>query len=84
MTKVKCPGQDTRFWRPGDIFEIKCSRCGRMVEFFKDEASRRCPGCGKRIYNPRLTLGCAQWCPHAKECLGFEPGSAEPELLIRC
>ena len=73
MGKMLCPGQDTAFWRPGDIFEVTCSDCGREVEFFKDDVSRRCPGCGKRIQNPKLNLGCAQWCEHAKQCLGYDP-----------
>jgi hypothetical protein len=67
-----CPGQDTRFWRPGDIFDVTCARCGRKVEFFKDDATRLCR-CGNRIRNPKLSMGCAQWCEHAKECLGFDP-----------
>lgn len=73
MNKTICPGQDTRFWRPGDIFDVTCGNCGLEVEFFKDEGSRRCPKCSSRIKNPRLALGCAQWCEHAKECLGFDP-----------
>jgi len=82
-----CPGQDTRFWRPGDIYDVTCGKCGRSVEFFKDEASRRCPQCGTRLQNPKLALGCAQWCEHAKECLGFDPrqmkeDEAEPEAAL--
>jgi hypothetical protein len=68
-----CPGQDTAFWKPGDIFEVPCSHCGYEMEFFKDDASRRCTGCGARVQNPKLNLGCAQWCEHAKECLGYDP-----------
>jgi hypothetical protein len=67
---MKCPGQDTRNWKPGDIFESPCPGCGMPVEFFKDEAMRRCKGCGRRVRNPRLDLGCAEWCEHAAECLG--------------
>lgn len=73
MTKKICPGQDTRYWRPGDIFDVTCGSCGKVLEFFKDEATRKCPQCGTRIKNPHLALGCAQWCEHAKECLGFDP-----------
>lgn len=73
MGNMMCPGQDTAFWRPGDIFEVPCSACGREVEFFKDDATRRCPGCGQKVSNPKLNLGCAQWCEHAKECLGYDP-----------
>ena len=72
-TKSKCPGQNTMFWRPGDIFDVECGTCGAMVEFFKDEVSRRCSKCGSRVRNPKLNLGCAQWCEHAKECLGYDP-----------
>jgi predicted RNA-binding Zn-ribbon protein involved in translation (DUF1610 family) len=79
MTRINCPGQDTMFWRPGDIFDVACSKCGNIVEFFKDDASRRCPRCGNRIINLRLSLGCAQWCEHAKECLGFDPKELQVE-----
>ncbi|MBI5522306.1 MAG: HD domain-containing protein [Desulfarculus sp.] len=73
MGNTMCPGQDTAFWKPGDIFEVPCSHCGQEMEFFKDDASRRCTGCGARVQNPKLNLGCAQWCEHAKECLGYDP-----------
>lgn len=73
MSNTMCPGQDTRFWQPGDIFEVKCGACGTELEFFKDEGQRRCTKCGTRVRNPKLALGCAQWCEHAKECLGFDP-----------
>jgi endogenous inhibitor of DNA gyrase (YacG/DUF329 family) len=67
---MKCPGQDTQYWKPEDIFEAPCPACGNPVEFFKTDASRRCPACGWRFRNPRLDLGCAEWCPHGRECLG--------------
>jgi len=73
MAKIICPGQDTRFWQKGDIFEVTCSHCGYSVEFFKDDATRRCPRCGRKLENPRLTLGCAQWCQYAEKCLGYDP-----------
>lgn len=73
MGVTMCPGQDTAFWKPGDIFEIECGECGNTVEFFKDDATRRCRNCGQLVQNPRLSLGCAQWCEHAKECLGYDP-----------
>lgn len=76
---MKCPGQDTRYWKPGDIFEVACSQCSHPVEFFKDEAVRRCSRCGQRIQNPKLSLGCAQWCEHAQECLGFDPKTMPSE-----
>jgi len=76
VAKTICPGQDTRFWNPSATFEVECAGCGYGVEFFKDDASRRCPKCGARVLNPKLNLGCAQWCEHAKECLGFDPKQA--------
>ena len=75
MSRIVCPGQDTRFWTKNDIFDVECARCGYDIEFFKDDASRRCPHCGTRVGNPRLSLGCAQWCEHAEKCLGFDPKS---------
>jgi hypothetical protein len=68
MTHTGCPGQDTRYWKPGDIFETRCADCGRIVEFFKDDVARTCQ-CGSRIENPRIDRGCAQWCPQAEGCL---------------
>ncbi len=76
---MKCPGQHTRFWTPGAILYVACSQCGHPVEFFKDEAIRRCSRCGQRIHNPKLSLGCAQWCEHAQECLGFDPKTMSSE-----
>ncbi len=73
MAKVICPGQDTRFWNKSDIFDVTCSACGYAVEFFRDDATRRCPRCGHKLENPRLTLGCAQWCQYAEKCLGYDP-----------
>jgi hypothetical protein len=67
---VRCPGQDPRFWKLGDIFDVSCPHCGTAVEFWKDEPSVRCPQCRKVIVNPKLDLGCAQWCRHAEQCLG--------------
>jgi len=66
---MRCPGQDLRFWKPGDIFEIQCPKCGRKIEFFKDEVRRKC-GCGHEIVNPKLDFGCAQWCQYAEQCVG--------------
>jgi hypothetical protein len=76
---MKCPGQDTRYWKPGDIFEIGCPHCGDKVEFFKDEATRRCRGCKNMVVNPKMDLGCASYCQYAAQCLG-ELG---PELLAK-
>jgi hypothetical protein len=76
MTQTTCPGQDMRYWKPGDIFEAACPACGAAVEFFKDDISRTCQ-CGQRVENPRLGLGCARSCGHAAGCLGRTPGTAD-------
>ncbi|MCJ7641229.1 MAG: HD domain-containing protein [Desulfobacterales bacterium] len=69
---MKCPGQDMRYWKPGDIFEAQCPKCDRKVEFFKDEVRRKCR-CGHEIVNPKLDFGCAAWCPYAEQCVGVVP-----------
>ncbi len=76
---MKCPGQDTQYWKPGDIFDAKCPECGRRVEFFKDDTSRKCPGCGHRFVNPSMDFGCAAYCQYAEQCLGDLP----PELMAQ-
>ena len=68
---VRCPGQDQRFWKPGDIFEVKCPNCGQTTEFFKDEPKLKCRKCGQMVLNPKIDLGCAEWCQYAKQCLGI-------------
>jgi HD superfamily phosphodiesterase len=69
---MRCPGQDLRFWKPGDIFETQCPKCGSRVEFFKDEVRRKCR-CGHEIINPKMNFGCAQWCQYAEQCVGVMP-----------
>lgn len=66
----RCPGQDQRFWKPDDIFESQCTHCGAAIEFWKDEPSLKCPQCRKLAVNPKLDLGCAEWCQYAEQCLG--------------
>jgi hypothetical protein len=65
---MKCPGQDWQYWKPGDIFDVPCPSCGEMTEFYKDEVQRRCRKCGTRFRNPRIDLGCLEWCEHAEKC----------------
>ena len=67
---VRCPGQDQRFWKPEDIFEVQCPGCGGAVEFFKDEPKLKCRNCGQMVVNPKIDLGCAEWCQYAEQCLG--------------
>jgi hypothetical protein len=67
---MKCPGQDMRNWKPEDIYDVKCPGCGMAVEFFKDDIKRRCPKCRRQIPNPKLDLGCLEWCDYAEYCTG--------------
>jgi hypothetical protein len=69
MEQIKCPGQDTRHWRPDDIFTLDCPKCGTEIEFFKDDTRRRCAWCGHLFYNPKIELGCAEWCQYADKCV---------------
>ena len=68
---VRCPGQDQRFWKPEDIFEAKCPGCSEPIEFFKDEPKLKCRKCGQLVLNPKIDLGCAEWCQYAEQCLGI-------------
>jgi len=74
---MKCPGQDTRYWKGDAVFEVPCPECGHMVEFFKDESTRKCRNCGHKVINPKMDFGCAAYCKFAAQCLGELP----PELL---
>ena len=76
---MKCPGQDSRHWKPGAIFESKCPECGHKVEFFKDDTTRKCWKCGHKFANPKMDFGCAAYCQFAEECIGTLP----PELLAQ-
>jgi len=74
---MRCPGQDKRYWTGEVAFDVSCPKCGSGVEFFKDESSGRCPSCGHRFRNPRVSFDCAKWCAYAEECLGFVPEREE-------
>ncbi len=76
---MKCPGQDSRYWKPGAIFETECPECGKPVEFFKDDTIRKCGACGHRFVNPNMDFGCAAYCRFAEQCIGELP----PELLAQ-
>ncbi|QJA06226.1 phosphohydrolase [Thermosulfurimonas marina] len=76
---MRCPGQDTRYWKEDAIFEEACPFCGTEIEFFKDDTARTCPGCGRRVPNPRMDFSCAAYCKYAEQCLGSLP----PELLAQ-
>jgi len=70
---MKCPGQDTKYWNENAIFEIECPECGHLIEFFKDDPTRRCKNCDKKIVNPKMDFGCAAYCKYAEQCLGTLP-----------
>jgi len=76
---MKCPGQDTQYWQPDAIYEVKCPECERMVEFFKDDTTRKCEHCGHKFPNPKMDFGCAAYCKYAEQCIGDLP----PELIAR-
>ena len=76
---MKCPGQDSRHWKPGAIFDEKCPKCGHVVEFFKDDTARKCSQCDHRFANPKMDFGCASYCQYAEECIGDLP----PELIAQ-
>ena len=76
---MQCPGQDSRYWNGDDIFETDCPKCGYRLEFFKDDAKRICKGCGFTMLNPQINFGCAEYCPHAAQCLGSLPEGLRPE-----
>ena len=70
---MKCPGQDTRYWKPGAVFDVKCPKCGKDVEFFKDDTTLKCSGCGHKFINPKMDFGCAAHCQFAAQCMGDLP-----------
>lgn len=76
---MKCPGQDSRYWKQGAIFDETCPQCGSKVEFFKDDTARKCSNCGHRFINPKMDFGCASYCEYAEQCLGTLP----EELLAK-
>jgi HD superfamily phosphohydrolase YqeK len=55
------------------------------MEFFKDDATRRCGHCKKKIVNPEMDFGCAAYCKYAEQCLGTLPEEfvAQQEDLLK-
>jgi hypothetical protein len=76
----RCPGQDRRYWKSEDVFDAPCPHCGKLLEFWKIEARRRCIHCGRSVLNPKLDLGCAKWCKFAADCLGITTGAGADTL----
>ena len=70
---MKCPGQDMQYWTAEAIYEVNCPKCGKSVEFYKDDTTRSCSQCGHRFVNPRMDFGCAAYCKFAEQCIGTLP-----------
>lgn len=70
---MKCPGQDMQYWDENAIYEVKCPQCEAMVEFYKDDTTRKCHNCQHRFVNPKMDFGCATYCQFAEQCLGTLP-----------
>ena len=66
--EIRCPGQNTLFWKPDDIYDVTCPSCGAPVEFWKDDSKRSCK-CGHRFLNPKRDLGCLEYCKYAEQCM---------------
>jgi len=65
-----CPGMSRRNWTTKDLVEHPCRKCGRILEFWKDDVKRACPDCRTVMFNPNLGNICLAWCDKAAECLG--------------
>ncbi|MBB1094590.1 phosphohydrolase [Rhodopseudomonas palustris] len=70
---MKCPGQDTKYWKDDAIFEVNCPKCGTAIEFYKDDTTRKCGQCNHRLVNPKMDFGCASYCQFAEQCMGTLP-----------
>lgn len=70
---MKCPGQDMQYWNAEAIYEVDCPKCGKPVEFYKDDTTRSCSHCSHRFVNPKMDFGCAAYCKFAEQCIGTLP-----------
>lgn len=70
---MKCPGQDMQYWNDDAIYDVDCPKCGKPVEFYKDDTTRSCGYCAHRFVNPRMDFGCAAYCKFAEQCIGTLP-----------
>lgn len=70
---MKCPGQDMQYWTSEAIYDVQCPKCQHVVEFYKDDTTRKCGFCGHRFINPKMDFGCATYCQFAEQCLGTLP-----------
>jgi hypothetical protein len=71
----RCSGNDTQEWGFDSIFDVKCPHCGQLVEFFKDEISRRCPQCRDIVISDRKVYGCSKSCGSESALWGGRPCS---------
>ena len=62
-----------QYWTDNAIFDVNCPECGGVVEFYKDDTTRKCPSCSHRFVNPKMDFGCASYCQFAEQCLGTLP-----------
>lgn len=62
-----------QYWDADAIFDVNCPECGKQVEFYKDDTTRTCKGCGHRFVNPKMDFGCAAYCKYAEQCIGTLP-----------
>jgi hypothetical protein len=58
------------FFTPKDIQIHPCKKCGKDIEFWKDDVKITCTGCGTINFNPGLGTTCLAWCKQADKCLG--------------
>ncbi len=82
MANIRCPGQDRQYWKPEDVYDIKCPYCEHDMEFFKDEPMLKCRSCGQEVRNPKINLSCAKWCKFAKDCIGDLPGEGAATAVM--
>jgi hypothetical protein len=62
-----------KYWKEDAIFEAKCPKCDSIIEFYKDDTTRKCSHCQHRLVNPKMDFGCASYCQFAEQCLGTLP-----------
>ncbi len=62
-----------KYWKDDAIFEANCPKCGSIIEFYKDDTTRKCSHCQHRLVNPKMDFGCASYCQFAEQCLGTLP-----------
>jgi hypothetical protein len=62
-----------KYWKDDAIFEVNCPKCNAIIEFYKDDTTRKCSHCQHRLVNPKMDFGCASYCQFAEQCLGTLP-----------